>query len=355
LAQASAVKEGLCPEAVRTMSPTIEPNVVLMGHKDRQTTHDSQESFTSENSDETMADMEVRLREQLQQMRKRNAAVEMEKAEAKARSLLLEDQVKNLSSLLSETTEELKELRGSSKESDTRSKQPDTAQPGTLAAEVTRLQARVTEELSLRKTAQYEVIEKSKLLCNLQSELVEKEAVISKLQMELTLLRATTGSTAAPGPEMSPSASPPSPELRLRRFSNPAAPKAASLLLPHGGIHADRAAAPIQKAPSFSPSSRSPGSVEVKAAPKAAATKPAPTSTSAGSIRAPLAGSMSPSPLPSPMPAQAAGTNPTMTAAQPQQAVRFMRESTSPVVRQYRTQRPGAASACLARPAARIL
>ena len=29
----------------------------------------------------------------------------------------------------------------------------------------------------------------------------EKEAVISKLQMELTLLRATTGSTAAPGPE----------------------------------------------------------------------------------------------------------------------------------------------------------
>ena len=29
----------------------------------------------------------------------------------------------------------------------------------------------------------------------------EKEAVISKLQMELTLLRATTGSAAAPAPE----------------------------------------------------------------------------------------------------------------------------------------------------------
>lgn len=336
------------------MSPTIEPNVVLMGHKDRQTTHDSQESFTSENSDETMADMEVRLRQQLQQMRKRNAAVEMEKAEAKARSLLLEEQVKNLSSLLSETTVELKELRESSKESDAHSKQPDTAQPGTLAAEVTRLQARVTEELSLRKTAQYEVIEKSKLLCNLQSELVEKEAVISKLQMELTLLRATTGSAAAPATELSPSAST-SPELRLRRFSNPAAPKASSLLLRHGGIHADRAAAPVQKAPSFSPSNRSPGSVEIKAAPKAAATKPTPTSPSAGSIRAPLAGSMSPSPLPSPLPAQGAGTNTTMPAGQQQQAVRFMRESTSPVVRQYRTQRPGAASACLARPAARVL
>mmetsp|Transcript_57402 Transcript_57402/g.134398 ORF Transcript_57402/g.134398 Transcript_57402/m.134398 type:complete len:329 (+) Transcript_57402:65-1051(+) len=246
-------------------------DMAIVGLKDRQMTHDSQESFHSEASEETSAETELHLREQLQQMRKRNASLEMEKAEAKARSQNLEDQVKTLSSLLVENTQELKEAQEALKDLGDKSRPTSTA-PSVLTAEVTRLQARLTEELALRKAAQYDVIEKSKFICELQSDLVVKEAAISKLNMELTILRkqgaqATTPAPVAASPttrELSPS---PNMEDAARRASQPSPASSANprVNLDH------QVSSPINKrissTPCFAPAARSPD-CEVKVAPK---------------------------------------------------------------------------------------
>ncbi|CAE7256982.1 unnamed protein product, partial [Symbiodinium natans] len=86
------------------------------------------------------ADIEAQLREQLQQMREQNATVEMEKAEVEARVLLLEEQVRKLSSLLSDTARQLKEAKDLPKEAEPKYKL-DAGPPGTLTDEVICLQA----------------------------------------------------------------------------------------------------------------------------------------------------------------------------------------------------------------------
>lgn len=157
-------------------------------HQKAQERQVTMESFASETSDETNAEVETRLREQLQQLRKRLAITEMEKNEAKARVKELEAQLVKGAPLevqvllqqlnqkqmdLREAQRKLKELREIPR--------PEPA----LAAEVSRLQAQLAEELALRKTAQYEVIEKSKAICNLQVEAVEKEFTITQLHASL--------------------------------------------------------------------------------------------------------------------------------------------------------------------------